>query len=150
VQQGQVLIASDQLRIQAWGAAVAMWQANPLVGHGFLSYKQLGEAYGDPILGSPHNEWLRLFAEEGTVVGLIALAFIAVGLLALSRLPGWRGTALMASWAAIVLAASFNNPFLFLQVSVISFAIVGTGLALTAQSRSLAVVSNTYDRLLAT
>jgi O-antigen ligase len=145
VQQGQVLIASDQLRIQAWGAAVAMWQSSPLVGHGFLSYKVLGDAYGDPILGSPHNEWLRLFAEEGVVVGLLGLLFIGFGVWDLARLPGWRGTAFIAAFASIVLAASFNNPFLFLQVSAISYTIVGTGLGLAARSRRLGPVAETRE-----
>ena len=112
-----------------------MWQASPLVGHGFLSYKLLGDAYGDPYLGSPHNEWLRLFAEEGVVVGLVGIAFIAAGARDLLQIPGWPGTAFVGAFVAMVLAASFNNPFLFLQVSAISFTILGTGFALAASAK---------------
>jgi O-antigen ligase len=141
VQHGQTLIASDQLRVQAWGAAAAMWQASPLIGHGFLSYKLLADEFGDPVLGSPHNEWLRLFAEEGAIVGLLGLLFIGFGLWNLGRLPGWQGTAFMAAFASVVLAASFNNPFLFLQVSVISYVVIGTGLALAARPRMVPVAA---------
>jgi O-antigen ligase len=144
-QPGQVLIASDQYRLQAWGAALRMWQDAPLTGHGFLSYKLLADTYGDPLLGSPHNEWLRLFAEEGVIVGILGLLFVGFGLWDLGRFPGWLGTAFIAAFASIVLAASFNNPFLFLQVSAISYTIVGTGLALAARSRRLAARAETTD-----
>jgi hypothetical protein len=150
LQAGQVLIATDQYRLQAWSAAIRMWEDAPVIGHGFLSYKLLADSYGDPLLGSPHNEWLRLFAEEGIIVGVLGLLFVGFGVRDLGRLPGWRGTAFIAAFASIVLAASFNNPFLFLQVSVISYAIVGTGLALAAHPRSLATMPKMVDRPRAT
>jgi hypothetical protein len=144
-QPGQLLIATDQYRLQAWGAAVRMWEDAPVMGQGFLSYKLLADTYGDPLLGSPHNEWLRLFAEEGTIVGLLALALIAVAMRELGRLPGWQGTAFLSALAAIVLAATFNNPFLFLQVSAVSYAILGTGLALAARSPKRAAAEETGE-----
>ena len=75
-----------QYRFQAWGAAVAMWADEPLIGQGYLAYKALGPEFGDPLLGSPHNEWLRFFAEEGTIVGLVGIAFVVSdGLVARAR-----------------------------------------------------------------
>jgi O-antigen ligase/polysaccharide polymerase Wzy-like membrane protein len=144
-QPGQTLIASDQMRVNAWTAALRMLQDRPLTGQGFLAYKLLADDFGDHILGSPHNEWLRLFAEEGALVGLLGLAFIALTMRDLGRLHGWRGTAFLSAFASIVLAASFNNPFLFLQVSAISYAIVGTGLALAARSRNAALERKTAE-----
>ncbi len=124
-----VLVASDQLRFAAWGAAVGMWRDEPLTGYGFRSYRVIGDRYGDTVLNSPHNEWLRFFAEQGTLGGLVGLAFVLAGLGRLARVPGWLGTGTLAGFLAFVLAASFNNPFLFIQVSLVAFTIVGTGLA---------------------
>jgi O-antigen ligase len=129
VTPGTVLVASDEARFVAWGAAAGMWRDEPLTGHGFRSYKLVGDEYGDRVLNSPHNEWLRLFAEEGALVGLVGLGFILATLGRLGRVPGWLGAGTMAGFLAYVLAASFNNPFLFIQVSLVAFTIVGTGLA---------------------
>src|SRR4029079_11189633 len=57
VKPGSILVATDELRFRAWGAAVAMWADAPLTGQGYLAYKALAESFGDPVLGSPHNEW---------------------------------------------------------------------------------------------
>ncbi len=129
VTPGSILVASDELRFTAWGAAVGMWRDEPLTGWGFRSYKLVGDVYGDAVLNSPHNEWLRLFAEEGTLVGLAGLGFILAALGRLARLPGWLGAGTMAGFLAYVIAASFNNPLLFIQVSLVAFTIAGTGLA---------------------
>lgn len=126
-------VASDQQRFQAWGAAIRMWLDRPFTGHGFRSYKELGARYGDERLNSPHNEWLRLFAEEGVVVGAVGIGFAATTALWLARRRGWLGSGLLAAFAGWLIAATFNNPFLFIQVSVIAFTLAGTGLALAAR-----------------
>jgi len=136
VQPGSILVASDELRFRAWGAAIDMWRDEPLLGQGYLAYKELGDLYGDPILGSPHNEWLRIFAEEGVVVGLVALAFLAATGIALARVPGWLGTGVLAGLLGYVIAATFNNPFLFVRVSAVAFATFGVGLALAERARA--------------
>jgi len=140
VTPGSILVASDALRFQAWGAAGTMFADAPLTGQGYLAYKELGEAYGDPVLGSPHNEWLRLFAEEGIVVGAIGLLFIAAVSRSMARIPGWLGTGLLGGWAAFVVAATFNNPFLFVRVTTIAFAMIGVGLALAEHARAARAV----------
>lgn len=145
VTPGSILVASDAYRFRAWGAAADMWIDAPLTGQGYLAYKELADAFGDPALGSPHNEWLRLFAEEGLGVGLIGLLFIAATIRSLARVPGWLGTGLLGGFAAYVVAATFNNPFLFLRVSAIAFPLIGVGLALAARARAPTVDAPTDD-----
>ena len=135
VTPGSVLVASDEYRFRAWATAIRMWQDEPVIGHGFLSYRRLGVVYGDPVLGSPHNEWLRLFAEEGTGGGVAGVAFVATTLWWLTRRRDALGGGILAGAAGYFLMASFNNPFLFIQISIVAFVAIGTGLAL-ARSRA--------------
>jgi hypothetical protein len=125
----QALIASDVQRLTAWGAATRMWLDAPIVGQGFQAYRELARGYGDPILNAPHNEWLRLFAEEGAIVGIAGLVFVLSVLVSLARGPGWIGVGAFGAFIGWALAASFNNPTIYVQVSVIAFTVVGTGLA---------------------
>jgi O-antigen ligase len=125
VAPGQLLIASDAARFTAWGAAIQMFEDRPITGQGFLSYQVLHESYGDPILRSPHNEWLRLFAEEGIVVGLLGVAFIVTTAGALAGVRGALGAGALGGFLGFVTAATFNNPFLFVQVMAIACTIVG-------------------------
>ena len=106
-----------------------MWHDEPIVGEGFLAYKQLADEHGDTALGSPHNEWLRLFAEEGTVTGIVGLAFVVSTLWWLSRRRDPVAGALLAGAAGYFLMASFNNPLLFTQISAVAFTGIGYGLA---------------------
>ncbi len=124
-----VLVASDVLRLRAWAAASAIWADNPLLGVGFGQYGLHADAYGDTILNAPHNEWLRLFAEEGIAVGLIGVLWVGATVLTLARVPGWLGAGALATAVGWGVAATFNNPLLFIQVSTVAFTIVGTGLA---------------------
>jgi O-antigen ligase len=133
---GTVLVASDEHRLRAWGAATRMWADAPLTGQGYLAYKALADEYGDPVLGSPHNEWLRLFAEEGAIVGLIGLGFVVATAATLARVPGWLGTGLLAGFLGYVVAAAVNNPLLFVRVSAVAFPIIGVGLALAHRARA--------------
>lgn len=131
---GSVLIASDEQRVTAWGAAGRMWLDQPLLGQGFRAYKILAPAYGDPALGSPHNEWIRLFAEEGIVAGLLGIAFVLSVVLALARAPGWLGVGALGAFVGWAITATFNNPFLFLQVNAIAFTLAGIMIGLNART----------------
>jgi O-antigen ligase len=131
-----VVIASDEYRFRAWGAALRMVEDKPLIGQGYLAYKELADTFGDPVLGSPHNEWLRIFAEEGVIVGLVAIAFLVMTAITLARVPGWLGTGILAGFLGYVIAASFNNPLLFVRVSAVAFGIAGVGLALAERARA--------------
>lgn len=136
VTTGSILVASDELRFRAWGAALRMVEDKPLIGQGYLAYKDLAEVFGDPVLGSPHNEWLRIFAEEGVIVGLVGVAFLVATGITLARVPGWLGTGILAGFLGYVIAASFNNPLLFVRVSAVAFGIIGVGLALAERARA--------------
>jgi O-antigen ligase len=129
VTPGSILVASDEYRFRAWSAATRMWQDQPITGQGFLAYKQLADSYGDPVLGSPHNEWLRLLAEEGTVGGLVGLSFLATTLWWLARRCDAIGGGILSGVAGYFLMASFNNPLLFTQISAVVFVALGHGLA---------------------
>jgi O-antigen ligase len=146
-QPGEQLIATDAWRLRAWGAAGQMWLAAPLVGHGFMSYQALHEAYGDPMLRSPHNEWLRFFAEEGAFVGLAGLAFVGFTAAALTYGRGAIGAGILAGFLAFAAATVFNNPFLFVQVLAIAFAITGIGLGriLAGREHTAAAVNHSRD-----
>jgi O-antigen ligase len=111
-----------------------MWLDQPLVGHGYQSYRELHAAYGDAVLGAPHNEWIRLFAEGGIVVGLVGLAWAAFTFRTLARAPGWIGAGSFAAFTGWCLTATFNNPTGYVQVGVIVFTVVGTGLAVAANA----------------
>ena len=140
VEPGSIVVASDADRFRAWGAAIGMVEDQPFVGQGYLAYKELADTFGDPTLGSPHNEWLRIFAEDGVVIGVVGLAFVVATAITLAYVPGWLGTGVLAGWIAYVIAASFNNPLLFVRVSAVAFAITGVGLAFANQARSPASV----------
>ena len=124
---GAILVASDVQRFTAWDASIRMFADRPITGWGFRSYRVIGDRYGDLVLNSPHNEWLRFFAEQGIAGGLVGLALVLTGLARLARVPGWLGTGILAAFLSYVIAASFNNPLLFIQVSIVVFTIVGTG-----------------------
>jgi O-antigen ligase len=127
---GKILIATDEQRITAWSAASRMFLDRPLTGQGFRSYKKLAPVYGDAVLGSPHNEWLRLFAEEGIVAGILGLAFVLTIARDLARAPGWLAVGCLGAFIGWAITATFNNPFLFLQVNAIAFTVAGVMLGL--------------------
>jgi hypothetical protein len=106
-----------------------MWPDEPLTGQGFTAYGRLAVAFLDDVLKAPHNEWLRLFAEEGIVGGVIGIAFVIATFAWLARDRTWLGAGLLAAFVGWCVAASFNNPFLYVQVNTVIFTIVGTGIA---------------------
>jgi O-antigen ligase len=113
-----------------------MWRDEPLIGHGFLSYKQLADQYGDTILSSPHNEWLRLFAEEGALGGFLGLAFLATTASWLSHARGALAAGIFAGALGYFTMATFNNPFLFVEVSAVVFPLIGYAVVQAARERS--------------
>lgn len=136
----QFLNRGDTGRFRAWGAAVRMTIDAPLTGHGYRSFEALHQEYGEPELPNPHNEWLRLFAEEGIIVGTIGIAFVLAVLAALWRGRGWLVNGVLGAWMGFVILASFNNPFNLEQLTLPFFMILGSGLALGALGRRPVVV----------
>ncbi|HEY0444296.1 MAG TPA: O-antigen ligase family protein [Candidatus Limnocylindrales bacterium] len=135
VRPGDLLVASDAFRLRAWGAAGQMWLNAPLTGQGFMAYFYLHDAYGDPILRAPHNEWIRLFAEDGLFIGLAGAAFVCFTAAALSSGRGALGAGALGGFLGFAVAASFNNPFGFVQVMVIACTITGIGLGRVLAAR---------------
>ena len=120
---------ADQQRIDAWRGSLRMWLDSPLVGHGFRSFEWLHRPPYGSILDAPHNEWLRFFAEEGLFVGLAGLVFAVVVPVTLVRTRGgYLPAAAAATAAGVFVMACFNNPFLYTQVNVPTFLVIGTGL----------------------
>jgi hypothetical protein len=134
---GSLLVATDVQRITGWQAAAAMWRDEPLIGHGFLSYKELADRYGDHVLSSPHNEWLRLFAEEGVLAGFAGLAFVATTLSWLSHGRGPLLAGILAGTIGYFTMATFNNPFLFIQVSAVVYPLIGYALVRVKRQQDL-------------
>lgn len=119
---------ADEARLAAWSASVQMWADAPILGHGMRSFEWLHARYGS-TLNAPHNEWLRFFAEGGIIAGLAALALILTVLPTLMRGATWVAAGGAAVTAALVVMASFNNPLLYAQVTVTTFAVIGIALS---------------------
>jgi hypothetical protein len=127
---GQALITSDVQRLTAWWTATKMFAGSPLIGQGYRAYRELAVEFGDPALNAPHNEWLRLFAENGVFVGLIGIGWVVATVGSLWQRVDWLGSGILAAYVSFVIAASVNNPFLFNQVTIIALTVAGTGVAL--------------------
>jgi O-antigen ligase/polysaccharide polymerase Wzy-like membrane protein len=133
---GQVLLGSDIQRLEAWGASVRMFIDQPIFGHGYRAYREVSKAFGGIALNAPHNEWLRLFAEHGVFIGLAGLAFVIATVVWLARIPGWLGAGIIGAFVSFALAACFNNPFLFNQVTIPAMVIAGTGVGLAGHVKA--------------
>jgi hypothetical protein len=123
----------DLDRLSAWEASIRMWQAHLVFGSGFRSFEWVHAVFGSPVLDAPHNEWLRLLAEEGTFVGLAGIAFAILTPIVLMRRAGVLFAGAGAAAAGLFVMAFFNNPFLYTQVNVPAFVIIGTGLGLAVR-----------------
>lgn len=132
----EVPFVADQARIDSWLATVRLWLQHPLLGAGFRSFEWLHPNVGIPVLNAPHNEWLRLLGEEGTLVGLIGLAFALLTPIVAWRAGSWIGATAAAAAAGVFVAACFNNPFIYTQVNVPAFTIIGVGLGLAVKRQS--------------
>jgi hypothetical protein len=123
-----VLTAADLERLGAWRSAVLMWLDQPLLGVGAEGFRVLHSLYGSERITAPHNELLRLLVEGGPILAAIGLAW---GAAVIRRL--WIGrdaiaTGALGAFAALLVGAAYNNPFLYVQVVVVVLAIVGIGL----------------------
>lgn len=132
---GEVLIPSDQMRLDAWAAAIRMWEHAPLLGTGFRSFYRLHAMYGSPILDAPHNEWLRFFAEGGAIAGVLGLLFLVSTAWWLARGRSWLAQAALAAFLCWALALSFNNILNYDQVSILTMTIVATGIVFVSRER---------------
>lgn len=130
------VISGDARRLEGWTAALGMFRASPIVGHGFQAFRELAFQYGSTYVTAPHNEVLRFFAEGGLAAGAIAVAFLgALGVTLRRRADRWARSGLGALLALLV-GGMFNNPFLYVQVVGPAFILIGVSLGARAEPGS--------------
>jgi O-antigen ligase len=134
---------SAGLRLAVWGDTIDLIRDHPLgVGagnfeHAFIPYALRGRSRpGETLVyRSPHNDYLRLLAEEGLPGGILLLTL--VGMLALqvrrSQATGWwrsEAGALLGSGAAfLVVEAFFQFPFEMASSALLAAILFGLALA---------------------
>lgn len=89
--------SSMRTRLQLWRASVAMVEARPLTGVGWGQWNWRKSEFGVEfdVLLDPHNGYLWLFAEGGTVVALLLLGYLVVCLARLSWSPAFLALCLV-------------------------------------------------------
>ncbi|MDQ3492785.1 MAG: O-antigen ligase family protein [Chloroflexota bacterium] len=125
--------AGDRIRSAGWAAAIRMALDSPLIGQGFRSYLVLHEQFGDAVQTAPHNEWLRLYAEQGIVVGTAGLIFLGAALTAFWRMRGSLALGAFGTLLAYAIMAGFNNPLNYAQLNIPTFAVLGVVLGMAVR-----------------
>lgn len=109
---------SDSARRDALLAGLALFRESPLVGTGFGRVQFLSPWYlGEATVTFPHNQFIKVLAEQGLVgVLLVNAAIIAVvaSLLRARRRPRAIGMAILAAYLVSFL---FGEPLISLQTS---------------------------------
>jgi O-antigen ligase len=135
--------ASAEWRLAVWGDTLGLIRDHPEgVGagnfeHAFVPYALAGRSKpGEGIVfRSPHNEYLRLAAEDGIAAALLLLALLVVLAREAHRSPAtarWRSEpgALIASCAAFLLVeAFFQFPFELAFPSLLAAVLLGLAFA---------------------
>ena len=138
----ELLTVGDSHRVSAWSVAVRMWLDEPLTGQGFGTFDLVRGVFGGTAATAPHQEWLRFFAEGGIVVGLAGILFVVATLVVLRRARSPLGTGLFGAFIAFVVMAAFNNPLLYLQVSLPVLVAAGGAVGMVARHRTLGLPSD--------
>jgi hypothetical protein len=138
---GDVIVVDTSLgyRLFIWGTMTEEWLDSPIVGRGTGSFAILFERAGGAPRTAPHNDYFGVLVETG-ILGLAA--YIAVQLAVLYLLYVRLRSPLSPVGRAIVLAAAVNfivtnilsaidNPILFLDLQVATWALVGAAIAET-------------------
>lgn len=139
---------SASLRLRVWSDSVGLVRDHPLgVGAGnfepaFIPYALAGRSKpGETIVfRSPHNEYLRLLAEEGVVGASLLLALLARLVSGLRRSPAagaWRsdpGVLLAAVGVFLAVEAFFQFPFELAYPSLLAAVLLGLAFAASEES----------------
>jgi O-antigen ligase len=127
----EILLENDRGRIDAWLAGIRMILEEPIFGHGFHSFRALGERYGasDGLL-TAHNEFIGLWAESGVAAIAAYLAVIAgvVGCAIARKTDSWAIVALGAI-TLFAVAGFFVDTLNFLGVTGVLWLVVAYGIA---------------------
>jgi hypothetical protein len=110
--------------------------------HAFIPYALAGRSQpGETLVfRSPHNEYLRLVAEEGFAAAILLLALVALLVRELHRspvFPGWRsdpGVLLAAGGVFLGVEAFFQFPFEMAFPSLLAAVLLGLALACLDES----------------
>jgi O-antigen ligase len=127
----EILLENDRGRIDAWLAGFRMILEEPIFGHGFHSFRVLGERYGatDGLL-TAHNEFIGLWAENG-VVAIAAYVAIIAGVIACAiarRTDPWAIIAIGAI-TLFAVAGMFVDTLNYLGVTGVLWLVVAYGIA---------------------
>jgi O-antigen ligase len=132
-------LANDQGRIDAWLAGIRMIVAEPIFGHGFLSFRQLGESFGATDgLKTSHNEFIGLWAGSG-VVALASYVVLIAGVIACAlerKSDSWARVAIGALTLFLV-AVSFSDALNFLAATGPMWLVVAYGIGRPLAASSL-------------
>ncbi len=127
----EILLENDRGRIDAWLAGIRMILDEPIFGHGFHSFRALGEGYGatDGLL-TAHNEFIGLWAESGIAAIAAYVAIIAgvVGSAIRRKSESWAIVALGAI-TLFAVAGLFVDTLNFLGVTGVLWLVVAYGIA---------------------
>ncbi len=119
------LVSGDVKRLDGWIGAWRMWLSSPIVGSGFQSFFEWHERFGVTTVSAPHNEFLRLLAEGGLIAAGAFVAFVVAIGRALWQSRGGEQLGALGALIGVIAAGMFNNPFGYVQLMAILFAILG-------------------------
>jgi hypothetical protein len=119
------LVSGDVKRLDGWIGAWRMWLSSPIVGSGFWSFFEWHERFGVTTVSAPHNEFLRLLAEGGVIAAGAFVAFVLVIGRALWSSRGGEQLGALGALIGVIAAGMFNNPFSYVQLMVVLFAVLG-------------------------
>jgi len=134
---------SARLRLAVWGDTIDFIRDHPLgVGagnfeHAFIPYALRGRSRpGETLVyRSPHNDFLRLLAEEGLLGGILLLTLLGLLVLEVNRsqATGWwrseAGALLGSAGAFFVVEAFFQFPFEMAAPALLGAILLGLALA---------------------
>ncbi len=134
---------SARLRLAVWSDTIDLVRDRPLgIGagnfeHAFIPYALAGRSRpGEQLVfRSPHNDYLRLLAEEGIPGGLLLLSLLVLLVRELHRSPtirAWRsdsGALLASSGAFLAVEAFFQFPFEMAVPAMLAAVLLGLAFA---------------------
>ncbi|HEX5015820.1 MAG TPA: O-antigen ligase family protein [Candidatus Limnocylindrales bacterium] len=126
-----VLLSNDLGRMDAWVAGLRMIATEPVFGHGYYAFSQVGAGFGATDgLATAHNEAIGLWAESGMLAfaGYVVLVVAIIGAALERRADAWAVAALGALIVYFV-ASSFNVQLMFLAVMGPVWLVVAYGIA---------------------
>ncbi|HEY4190495.1 MAG TPA: O-antigen ligase family protein [Candidatus Limnocylindrales bacterium] len=133
-QQG--LSESDQQRFESVAAGTQLFLLDPLFGVGFGQYEYVSPRFvGNSFATSAHNQYLKIFAEQGLLgAAVYAAAAVALLLAMLRSASRWRQTSI-AMLAVFAVSGLFLEPLTTFQTSGVMSLMLGVVLAVPAAER---------------